>query len=141
MWGLITPAFTKYDDYSDNFNGKTWTMTCSGVDFTESGTYDRQAEADVLLIVKMDGTEVAKAEVGNGITKSQFNVTEGKRTVELTLTNIQLNAPFSSNPTVASVKITKKAQVAKIDPKSGTAQGKTWAVNPLGSSAILIPPP
>ena len=116
-------------------------MTFSDVDFPEKGTYDIQAEADDLLIIKIDGTEVAKAEVGKGIIKTQFNVTEGKRTVELTLTNIQLNLPFSSNPTVAAVKITKKAQVAKVDPRTGTAQGKPWTVNPLGISAILIPPP
>ena len=141
LGAFITPAFKNDEDYIANFNGKTWTMTFSGVDFPESGTYDIQAEADDLLIIKIDGTEVAKAEVGNGITKSQFNVTEGKRTVELTLTNIQLNLPFSSNPTVAGVKITKKTQVAKVDPRTGTAQGKPWTVNPLGISAILIPPP
>ena len=61
--------------------------------------------------------------------------------VELTLTNIQLNATILTNPTVAAVKITKKAQVAKVDPRTGTAQGKPWTVNPLGISAILIPPP
>ena len=66
---------------------------------------------------------------------------KGKRILELTLSNIQLNAPFSTNPTVAAVKITKKTQVAKVDPRTGTAQGKPWTVNPLGISAILIPPP
>ena len=138
---FITPSFNGDEDYIANFNGKTWTMTWSGVDFDETGTYDIQAEADDLLIIKIDGTEVSKAEVANGISKSQFNVTKGKRTVELTLTNIQLNLPFSSNPTVAAVKITKKVQVAKVDPRTGTAQGRPWTVNPLGVSAILIPPP
>ena len=141
LGAFITPAFNGDEDYIANFNGKTWTMTWSGVDFYETGTYDIQAEADDLLLIKIDGTEVAKAEVGNGITKSQFNVTKGKRTLELTLTNIQLNAPFSSNPTVAAIKITKKAQVAKVDPRTGTALGKPWIVNPIGVSAILIPPP
>ena len=138
---FITPSFNGDEDYIANFNGKTWKMTFSGVNFEETGTYDIQAEADDVLLVKVDGVQVAKAEVGKGITKTQFNVTEGKRTVELTLTNIQLNLPFSSNPTVAAVKITKKVQVAKVDPRTGTAQGKPWTVNPLGISAILIPPP
>jgi len=138
---FITPTWDTDEDYIANFNGKTWKMTWSNVNFEETGTYDIQAEADDLLLVKIDGIEVAKAEVGNGISKTQFNVTEGKRTVELTLTNIQLNLPFSSNPTVAAVKITKKTQVAKVDPRTGTAQGKPWTVNPLGISAVLIPPP
>ena len=138
---FITPTWDTDEDYIANFNGKTWKMTWSNVNFEETGTYDIQAEADDLLFVKIDGVEVAKAEVGNGISKTQFNVTEGKRTVELTLTNIQLNSPFSSNPTVAAVKITKKTQVAKVDPRTGTAQGKPWTVNPLGISAVLIPPP
>ena len=138
---FITPSFNGDEDYIANFNGKTWIMAFSNVDFPESGTYDIQAEADDLLLVKIDGVEVAKAEVGNGVSKTQFNVTKGKRTVELTLTNIQLNLPFSSNPTVAAVKITKKTQVAKVDPMTGTAQGRPWTVNPLGISAILIPPP
>ena len=138
---FITPAFNGDEDYIANFNGKTWTMTWSGVDFNETGTYDIQAEADDVLLVKVGGVQVAKAEVGKGIKKTQFNVTEGKKTVELTLTNIQLNLPFSSNPTVAAVKITKKVDVAKVDPTTGTALGKPWTVNPVGVSAILIPPP
>ncbi len=137
----ITPAFNGDEDYIANFNGKTFVMTFDGVNFEETGIYDIQAQADDVLLVKVDGVQVATAEVGKGITKTQFNVTEGRRKVELTLTNIQLNAPFSSNPTVAAVKITKKTQVAKVDPRTGTAQGRPWTVNPLGISAILIPPP
>ena len=138
---FITPTWDTDEDYIANFNGKTWTMTWSGVNFNETGTYDIQAQADDELIIKVDGVEVGKAGVGKGLVKTQFNVTEGKRTIELTLTNIQLNAPFSQNPTVAAVKITKKVQVAKVDPTTGTALGKPWIVNPLGVSAILIPPP
>tara|TARA_R100001510_G_C7656402_1_gene216383 strand:+ start:1598 stop:6958 length:5361 start_codon:yes stop_codon:yes gene_type:complete len=137
----ITPAFNGDEDYIANFNGKTFVMTFDGVNFEETGIYDIQAQADDVLLVKVDGVQVATAEVGKGITKTQFNVTEGRKKVELTLTNIQLNLPFSSNPTVAAVKITKKTQVAKVDPRTGTAQGKPWTVNPLGISAILIPPP
>ena len=137
----ITPAFNGDEDYIANFNGKTFVMTFDGVNFEETGIYDIQAQADDVLLVKVDGVQVATAEVGKGITKTQFNVTEGRKKVELVLTNIQLNLPFSSNPTVAAVKITKKVQVAKVDPRTGTAQGKPWTVNPLGISAILIPPP
>ena len=55
--------------------------------------------------------------------------------------NLDFNAPFSQNPAVAAVKITRKVDVANVDPRTGTALGKPWTVNPLGVSAILIPPP
>ena len=138
---FITPTWNTDEEYIADFNGKTWTMTFSNVDFPEKGTYDIQAEADDKLTVKLDGVEIATSEVGNGITKTQFNAPKGKRTIELTLMNLDFNAPFSQNPAVAAVKITRKVQVAKVDPRSGTALGKPWTVNPLGVSAILIPPP
>ena len=138
---FLTPTFTSDEDYIANFNGKTWTMTWSNIDFPEKGTYDIQAEADDKLTVKLDGVPIASAEVGNGITKTQFTAPKGKRTIELTLTNLDFNAPFKTNPTVAAVKITKKAKVSKVDPNSGTALGKSWIENPIGVSAILIPPP
>ena len=46
LGAFITPSFNGDEDYIANFNGKTWTMTWSGVDFEETGTYDIQAEAD-----------------------------------------------------------------------------------------------
>ena len=141
LGALITPTFTSDEDYIANFNGKTWEMTWSGVDFPETGTYDIQAEVDDSLIVKIDGVDVLKAEGKTNVNKGQFNVTEGKRNVEIVLTNLDFNAEFARNPTLAGVKITKKTQVAKVDPRTGTAQGKPWTVNPLGISAILIPPP
>ena len=59
----------------------------------------------------------------------------------MTLFNRDFQAPFGSNPAVAAVKITKKTNVAKIDPRTGNAKRKPWTVNPIGVSAILIPPP
>ena len=76
---MITPTWNTDEEYIANFNGKTWTMTWSGVDFPETGTYDIQAEVDDSLIVKIDGVEILRAEGKNGVTKGQFNVTEGKR--------------------------------------------------------------
>ncbi len=85
--------------------------------------------------------DILKAEGKTNVNKGKFNVTEGKKTVEIVLTNLDFNAEYARNPTVAGVKITKKVQVAKVDPRTGTALGKPWTVNPVGVSAILIPPP
>ncbi len=48
---------------------------------------------------------------------------------------------WHDNASALALGITRKVQVAKIDPRTGTALGKSWVVNPLGVSAILIPPP
>jgi len=138
---FITPTWNTDEEYIRTHNGTTWIMTWSNVDFPETGTYDIQGEADDKLTVKLDGVPIATAEVGNGITKTSFQAPKGKRTIEFTLMNLDFNAEFARNPVVAAVKITKKTQVAKVDPRTGTAQGKSWIINPLGISAILIPPP
>ena len=138
---FITPTWTTDEEYAKNFSGKTWTMTWSNVDFPETGTYDIQAEGDDLLVVKLDGVEISKAGLGKGVESHMFNAPKGKRSIELTLSNSSQSAPFASNPTVAAVKITKKTSVSKIDPRTGNSQGKSWTVNPIGVSAILIPPP
>ena len=150
---FITPTWNTDEEYLETHNGTTWTMTWSNVDFPEDGTYDIKAEADDELIVKVNGIEVCKATVdsryGNKddgkvlkpIENHSFNAPKGKQTLELTLFNRDFQAPFSSNPAVAAVKITKKTNVAKIDPRTGKAKGQPWTVNPIGVSAILIPPP
>ena len=141
LGAFITPTWNTDEDYKQTHNGATWTMTWDNVDFPETGTYDIQAQADDELTVKLDGVEIATAQVRKGIESHMFNAPKGKRSIEITLSNISLNAPFSTNPTVAAVKITKKTDVAKVDPRTGKAQGKAWTVNPIGISAVLIPPP
>ena len=150
---FITPTWNTDEEYLETHNGTTWVMTWDNVDFPETGTYDIKAQADDELIVKLDGVEICKADLGSRygnkddgkalkpIEYHSFNAPKGKRSLELTLTNLDFNAPFSQNPAVAAVKITKKMDVAKVDPSTGKAQGKAWTVNPIGVSAILIPPP
>ena len=141
LGAFITPTWTTDEGYKETHNGATWTMTWNNVDFPETGTYDIQVEADDELVVKLDGVEIAKAVVSKGLQSHMFNAPKGKRSIELTLMNLDFNAPFSTNPAVAAVKITKKTDVAKVDPRTGKAQGKPWTVNPIGISAVLVPPP
>ncbi len=110
----------------------------------ETGCFDIAhylPENNCKSFIVTSGVEIAKAEVRKGVQSHMFNAPKGKRSIELTLTNLDFNAPFSQNPAVAAVKITKKTDVAKVDPRTGKAQGKSWTVNPIGVSAILIPPP
>ena len=150
---FITPTWNTDEEYIETHNGTTWTMTWSNVDFPEDGTYDIKAEADDELTVKLNGIQICRATVDSRYTSRHdgkelkpienhsFNAPKGKQTLELTLFNRDFQAPFGSNPAVAAVKITKKTNVAKIDPRTGKAKGQPWTVNPIGVSAILIPPP
>jgi hypothetical protein len=132
--GFISPAY--FDGTGREVMGKTFIMRWSNVDFFDDGQYTLYAEADDVLIVRIDGVEVGRAKVFEGQRVTNFNITKGKRTVELELTNIPGNArsTFEDNPVVGAVTITKKVSV-------GTGMTRPWTANPIGISAILIPPP
>jgi len=132
--GFISPAY--FDGTGQEVMGKTFIMRWSNVDFFDDGQYTLYAEADDVLIVRIDGVEVGTSKVFEGQRITNFNITKGKRTVELELTNIPGNpqSTFETNPVVAAATITKKVSV-------GTGITKPWTTNPIGISAILIPPP
>jgi len=132
--GFISPAY--FDGTGQEVMGKTFIMRWSNVDFFDDGQYTLYAEADDVLIVRIDGVEVGRAKVFEGQRVTNFNITKGKRTVELELTNIPGNpqSTFETNPVVAAAIITKKVSV-------GTGITRPWTTNPIGISAILIPPP
>jgi hypothetical protein len=132
--GFISPAY--FDETGQEVMGKTFIMRWSNVDFFDDGQYTLYAEADDVLIVRIDGVEVGRAKVFEGQRVTNFNITKGKRTVELELTNIPGNpqSTFETNPVVAAAIITKKVSV-------GTGITRPWTTNPIGISAILIPPP
>jgi hypothetical protein len=133
---FITPTWKTDEEYIANFNGKTWTFTWDNIDFPEKGTYDIKAAADDSVIVKLDSQVICKAGhyVQDGIQVHQFNAPRGKRKLEVILTNLDFQAPFSQNPAVVAIKITKKTKV-------GTGIAKPWTDNPMGISAVVIPPP
>ena len=132
--GFISPAY--FDGTGQEVMGKTFIMRWSNVDFFDDGQYTLYAEADDVLIVRIDGVEVGTAKVFEGQRITNFNITKGKRTVELELTNIPGNpkSTFETNPVVGAAIITKKVSV-------GTGITRPWTTNPIGISAILIPPP
>lgn len=132
----LTPAFNGDDDYRANNMDRTWILRWENVDFPEDGRYDLKAEADDYVIVRVDGEEVGRAEVFQGVRSFTFNASKGKRTIEMEIYNIPGNeeSTFETNPVVFSVVITKKVNVL-----SGISE--PWTTNPVGISAILIPPP
>ena len=148
---LLSPVWEDDLDFRKNLQDNEWTSTWSNVNFPEDGQYKVECMADDTLSIKIDGQEVATAKVGekqrireqgtettkfSSIKTIVFNATKGKRTISATFTNIAGNSgsTFATNPVVFGFKITKKVKV-------GTGKSKSWVENPIGVSAVLIPPP
>ena len=133
--GLISPFFENTLTPTEEIQGKTFIMTWRNVDFPEDGKYNLTALADDLVIVRVDGVEVGRAKVFEDRRTFLFNATKGKKSVQLELSNIRTpNTGFRENPVVTFVEIIKNSSVSKVAPLP-------WTTNPIGVSAILIPPP
>ena len=133
--GLISPFFENTLTPTEEIQGKTFIMTWRNVDFPEDGKYNLTALADDLVIVRVDGVEVGRAKVFEDRRTFLFNATKGKKSVQLELSNIRVaNTGFRENPVVTFVEIIKNSSVSKVAPLP-------WTTNPIGVSAILIPPP
>ena len=133
--GLISPFFENTLTPTEEIQGKTFIMTWRNVDFPEDGKYNLTALADDLVIVRVDGVEVGRAKVFEDRRTFLFNATKGKKSVQLELSNIRIpNTGFRENPVVTFVEIIKNSSVSKVAPLP-------WTTNPIGVSAILIPPP
>ena len=131
---FITPRFESDRDYIANFIGTKWTMKWTGVNFPVSSRYRIRTEADDILTVKVDGEFVSEVKVREGVREVFFNASEGKRTIEMELTNANIQQPFPINPTVFNA-------IIDVDAEITVPAEKSWRGNPIGISAILIPPP
>ena len=120
---------------NEEIQGKDWVFRWSNVDFPVDGQYTLESEADDELKVRIDGVEVGKSKVFEGRRKTTFNATKGKRNVELILSNIRIaDTGYEQNPVVGFAQITVPVDVS-------TGISLPWTSNPVGISAILIPPP
>ena len=129
-------SFSPFHTDPAEIMGKSWTMKWKNVNFPQSGTYTLKCLADDTLTVKLDGRQIGFAKVFEDIRTYNFEVSAGKHTLEMTLTNIPApaNITFRRNPVYGSAIITRKVRV-------GTGVLKPWSINPVGVSAKLIPPP
>ena len=140
--GFLSPVFQDVNiKPNEEIQGKTWVMRWENVDFPVDGRYKIKTEVDDSAEIFVDGELVAQASLGVRSTNTdpnryaEFTATAGKRTVEIRLSNIRIaNTGFQENPTVIKVDITVPINVE-------TGQGLSWQLNPVGISAILIPPP
>ena len=132
---FLTPAFSNDAQYLAEFQGTTWNMKWTGVNFPRQGKYTIEIEADDVARLRINGQEAAIARVFQGVKIFTTNQTAGRKTVEIELFNQgETPGPFSRNPTVVAAKIDYNGT-------RGTGKSKSWEDNPMGISAELIPPP
>ena len=130
-----------------NLQGRTWEMVWENVNFPIAGEYKMEIEADDTLEVFIGenlsnsfGSEgyksVGKTKVFKGVEVFAFNVPNpGKRDIKLILQNVNIpGTTFQQNPTVAACRITCEVPVEVADTRS-------WLINPVGISAVLLAPP
>ena len=112
------------------------TFTWSNVEFPESGRYKILFQSDDKADLYINGNLVktSRAFVGTPV-PSYVEVTKGNYEVKVVCNNIDLpsNIFNRTNPTGIAVKITKDVVVS--------GESLPWTTNPVGISAILIPPP
>ena len=112
------------------------TFTWSNVNFSESGRYELLFQSDDTAKLFINGKKVAESRSFRGTPGKKFvELSAGKYELKIELENIQLpkNIFSNYNPTGVALNITK--DVVKV------ISTPPWTTNPLGASAILIPPP
>ena len=132
-------------DPNDNILG--WKiLKWNNVDFPETGKYDITFVADNMGKLFINDKEVIAANPNpkiNTLNPTSVEISKGKHTVRIELFNAnhehrkdatENDKRFLSNPTGATLKITRKTVI-------GTGQYRPWSVNPMGISVKLIPPP
>ncbi len=137
-WSKYMNEFSVSPQVTENI-GK-FTLTWSNVNFPYAGTYKFNFQADNNAILKVGGREIFKTSdfVGEKI-QYTFNATPGKYDVVIELENFKSakggkdESVFSSNPMGVALFISR--DVVFSDNKT------SWTNNPMGISAILIPPP
>ena len=126
--------------------GRTWEMVWENVDFPIDGNYKIEIEADDILKVLL-GTnlkdsfgesgykEIATVSTNKGVKSVNTRLSSGKHDIKLILNNLSIpGTSFQENPVVAACKITCEIPLELADQRS-------WLINPVGISAVLLAPP
>jgi len=131
----LSPFFVFGRQATDEIQGREWKFTWENVDFPIDGKYTFRTEADDKMVVRVDGKKVQTTEVFENIEERTRRFSKGKKTIEITLENSnQPGTNFVLNPVYCGLEILAQVPTEINDQSS-------WKKNPVGASAILIPPP
>ena len=131
----VSPRILPIDVINPGILG-TREFTWTNVDFFDNGTYEILLQADNVAVVFIQGVRVAQSSSFRGTPPiTRVNLSRGRYEIKVQLTNIPTEVDdFISNPTGFALSILKSVSVPD-------GNSKSWVDNPIGVSAILIPPP
>ena len=131
----VSPYTPPLDIDNPNING-LFTLKWSGVKFTENGRYDLAFQADNIAKLFINGVEVQEVRSFRGEPRKNYvELSRGTYDIEIQLTNVPNPRDiFNSNPSGVALKITKDVTIV-------SSESSPWTSNPVGVSAIIIPPP
>ena len=131
----LSPFFAFGRQATDEIQGREWVFTWTDVDFPIDGKYTFRSEADDKMVIRVDGKKVQTTELAENIEEKDKKFTKGKKTIEITLENSnQPGTNYVLNPVYCGLEILANVPEEINDQSS-------WKQNPVGASAILIPPP
>ena len=131
----VSPYTPPLDSDNPSIVG-TFTLKWTGVNFPENGRYDIAFQADNIAKLFINGVEVNEVRSFRGEPKPRFvELNRGTYDVEVQLTNIPTNKDiFNNNPSGVALRITKDVTIV-------SSESQSWLNNPVGASAIILPPP
>jgi hypothetical protein len=131
----VSPYTPPLNVDNPNING-TFTLKWSGVKFSENGRYDIAFQADNIAKLFIGGKEVQEVRSFRGEPGKRYvELSRGTYDVEIQLTNVpNPRNIFNSNPSGVALKITKELTIV-------SSESPPWTSNPVGASAMIIPPP
>ena len=111
------------------------TFTFSNVNFFESGSQEIKFQSDDNATLFINGKKVAESKSFRGTPNiTRVDLSAGKYEIKVELNNLRFRRnAFTNNPTGFALDIRKEVVIFR--------ESKSWLVNPVGVSAILIPPP
>ena len=131
----VSPYTPPLNEDNPDING-TFTLRWSGVKFSENGRYDVAFQADNIAKLFINGTEVQEVRSFRGEPRPRYvELSRGTYDIEIQLTNIPVTRDiFNSNPSGVALRITKDVTIV-------SSESPPWTSNPVGASAMIIPPP
>ena len=131
----VSPYTPPLNEDNPDING-TFTLKWSGVKFSENGRYDVAFQADNIAKLFINGTEVQEVRSFRGEPRPRYvELSRGTYDIEIQLTNAPTNRDiFNSNPSGVALRITKELTIV-------SSESPPWTSNPVGASAMIIPPP
>ena len=111
------------------------TFVWSNVNFFDNGSYEIKFQSDDNATLFINGIKVADSKSFRGTPNvTNVNLSAGRYEIRVELNNLRFaRNKFINNPTGFALNIEKEVVILR--------ESKPWIENPVGVSAILIPPP